>query len=262
MNINSILNQVLGAGQQYSRNSGGLSGSGLGGLLQNAAGGLLGGALGGSGARGGANSLGGLLQNSDALKKIGGGAAAAGILSMILGGSNGSRGMAGSLAKMGSLAAVGSLAYQAYQNWQRSNQGSVQQGAAGATNYPELRPSVERGEDEVENNSRLILKAMIAAAKADGEISAAEEEAIVAQVGGEDAEVQRWLQQIVNNPPSVQQIAAEVGNDQGLAAEIYLASRIVCGDLDRKEIVYLANLQQALGLRDSFVELLEKQAGL
>lgn len=256
MNINNILNQVLGAGQQYSRN-GSVSGKGLGGLLQSA--------LGGSNNARGAGGLGGLLQNSDQLKKLGGGAAAAGILSMILGGSNGSRGMAGSLAKMGSLAAVGSLAYKAYQDWQRNNEGSVQQGAAaqtGAANRGEVMvPTVERGSVEVENNSRLILKAMVSAAKTDGEISADEERAIVEQIGAEDREVQQWLQSIIANPPSVQQIAAEVGSDQGLAAEVYLAARIVCGDLDRKEIIYLANLQQALGLRDSFVELLEKQAG-
>lgn len=235
MNINNILNQVLGAGQQYSRN-GSTGAQGLGGLLQSA----LGGASGGRGA-GGLGSLGGLLQNSDQLKKLGGGAAAAGILSMILGGSNGSRGMAGSLAKMGSLAAVGSLAYKAYQDWQRNNQGSVQQGAAaqaGSTNHDVLVPSVERSSLKVENNSRLILKVMVAAAKADGEISAEEERAIVEQVGAEDHEVKQWLQMIVANPPSVQQIAAEVGNDQGLAAEVYLAARIVCGDLDRKEIIY------------------------
>ena len=214
MNINNILNQVLGAGQQYSRN-GSVSGKGLGGLLQSA--------LGGSNNARGVGGLGGLLQNSDQLKKLGGGAAAAGILSMILGGSNGSRGMAGSLAKMGSLAAVGSLAYKAYQDWQRNNEGSVQQGAAAQTR------AANRG--------------------------------IVEQIGAEDREVQQWLQSIIANPPSVQQIAAEVGSDQGLAAEVYLAARIVCGDLDRKEIIYLANLQQALGLRDSFVELLEKQAG-
>ena len=50
---------------------------------------------------------------ADAVTKIGGGAALAGILSMVLG----RRGGAG-LTKLGSLAALGSLAYQAYQNYQ------------------------------------------------------------------------------------------------------------------------------------------------
>ncbi|VEI48034.1 Protein of uncharacterised function (DUF533) [Actinobacillus equuli] len=48
---------------------------------------------------------------TDKVAKIGGGAAAIGILSMIFGRNGGS-----SLAKLGSLAAIGSLAYQAYQN--------------------------------------------------------------------------------------------------------------------------------------------------
>ena len=52
-----------------------------------------------------------------------------------------------------------------------------------------------------------------------------------------------------------------MGNDPALAAEIYLASRIVCGDLDRKEIVYLHELAEALHLDDALVEKLEHQAG-
>ncbi len=272
MNINNLLNQVLGAGQQYNQqsntNAGGLGGlanmlggggsaGGLGGMLQN----VLGGNSSGGGAAG---ALGSLLQNSDQLKGLGAGAAAAGVLSMLMGG--GSRGLGGSLAKMGSVAAVGTLAYKAYQSWQQNNGGSDtvmnNAHAAGGQQIAPLRPTMERSEEEVEQNSRVILAAMIAAAKADGEISAEEQRAILDQVGTEDQEAQMWLQQLVQNTPSVEQIASQVGHDQGLAAEVYLASRIVCGDLDRSEMIYLVDLQRALGLEDSFVEALEKQIGL
>lgn len=250
MNIHSILNQVLGAGQQLTqqRSDNNLSG-GLGNLLGGTGLGNLGNMLNDT-----ENSLGRFLGNTENLKKLGTGAAAAGVLSMLLGG-NGSRSLSGSIAKMGSLAAIGTLAYKAYQNWAQNH---PQHAAVPSQN---LIPSAERSADEIEQSSRVVLKAMVAAAKADGELSAAEQAAIIEQVGQEDAEVQAWLNQLLENPPSVEQIAQEVGNDDALAAEVYLASRIVCGELDRKEIAYLVNLQQALGLSDALVEQLEKQAG-
>ena len=42
---------------------------------------------------------------------------------------------------------------------------------------------------------------------------------------------------------------------------LYLAARLVCQELSRKEIVFLAELAKALGLDDALVEQLEKQAG-
>ena len=102
---------------------------------------------------------------------------------------------------------------------------------------------------------------MIAAAAADGRIDTAESSAILAQIGTENAEARAWLEQQIHNPPTPQTLAAEVGNDPALAAEIYLASRIVCDDLDRKEIVYLHELAEALHLDDALVEKLEHQAG-
>ena len=56
--------------------------------------------------------------------------------------------------------------------------------------------------------------------------------------------------------------AAAVGSDEALAAETYLAARLVCADLSRKEIVFLSRLSQALNLDDQLVESLEKQLEL
>ena len=63
-------------------------------------------------------------------------------------------------------------------------------------------------------------------------------------------------------PATVEEIAAAVGNDEALAAETYLAARLVCADLSRKEIVFLSRLSQALKLDDQLVENLEKQLDL
>lgn len=206
MNFNNLLNQVLGvAKEQLTKTANGNS-------------------------------------PTDKVAKIGGGAAAIGILSMILGKRGGAN-----LAKLGSLAALGSFAYQAYQSYQAKQNQAVEN-----TNLF----AVENSDDV----SKIILQAMIAAAAADGAITSDEAEAIAAEAGN-DPELQQWLQQEINQPATVAEIAQQVGRNQALASQVYLAARMVCKDLERKEIIFLANLAEALGLNEQFVEELEKQAG-
>ncbi|STY62070.1 tellurite resistance TerB family protein [Mannheimia haemolytica] len=180
---------------------------------------------------------------NDQIAKIGGGAAAIGLISMLFGRNGGS-----SLAKLGSLAALGSLAYQAYQKYQAQN--------ASASELSQN--SFENVDQNVA--SKVILQAMIAAAAADGLITEDEKAAIVSQVG-DDVEVIEWIRQEMNTPATVEEIARQVGNDRALATQVYLAARAVCTNLERKEIVFLANLAEALGLAEALVEQLEKDAG-
>ena len=186
-------------------------------------------------------------QTIDSLTKVGGGAALGGILSMILGRSGGA-----SLAKLGSLAVLGNLAYQAYQNYQKSQQNS--------------QPSISENAFDVLNSSshvdagELILRTMIAAAAADGEITEDEKQTI-ANEAGNNPELAQWIAQEIQNPISINEIARLVGNDTALASNVDLAARLVSKDLSRKEIIFLADLAKALGLDDALVEQLEKQAG-
>ena len=186
-------------------------------------------------------------QTIDSLTKVGGGAALGGILSMILGRSGGA-----SLAKLGSLAVLGNLAYQAYQNYQKSQQNSQPNISENAFDVLNSSSHVDAGE--------LILRTMIAAAAADGEITEDEKQTI-ANEAGNNPELAQWLEQEIQNPISINEITRLVGNDTALASNVYLAARLVSKDLSRKEIIFLANLAQALGLDDALVEQLEKQAG-
>ena len=186
-------------------------------------------------------------QTIDSLTKVGGGAALGGILSMILGRSGGA-----SLAKLGSLAVLGNLAYQAYQNYQKSQQNSQPNISENAFDVLNSSSHVDAGE--------LILRTMIAAAAADGEITEDEKQTI-ANEAGNNPELAQWLAQEIQNPISINEIALLVGNDTALASNVYLAARLVSKDLSRKEIIFLADLAQALGLDDALVEQLEKQAG-
>ena len=223
MDFNSILNQVLNGGQQITQ--------------QRKSGGTLG------------NILGNI--NNDTLKGFGGGVAATGLLSLLMG----KKGFGSNALQMGSTAALGALAYNAWKNYQGG------QAAPASAAQGQFIPAEERSQAQTAQASELTIKAMIAAAAADGRIDTAESSAILAQIGTENAEARAWLEQQIHNPPTPQTLAAEVGNDPALAAEIYLASRIVCGDLDRKEIVYLHELAEALHLDDALVEKLEHQAG-
>lgn len=182
---------------------------------------------------------------ADTITKVGGGAALVGLLSMVLGKKGGS-----SLTKIGSLAALGSIAYQAYQSYQKNQAQST-----------DLSPNqFEQTKHSEEERSNVILRTMIAAALSDGVLDE-NEKAMIEQEGQNQPEFQQWLSAELSQPISVTQIAQLVGNDVALASQVYLAARLVCQDLSRKEIVFLAQLAEALNLDDKLVEQLEQQAG-
>ena len=176
---------------------------------------------------------------------FGSGALIAGLASMLMKRKNTQK-----LAKAGSAAALGYIAYKGYQNWQQNR------------NQPPLpKQAFEPVGQTAENHSRTILRTMIAAASSDGLIDEAEKQ-MIAKESSADAQAQQWLAAEYARPATVGEIAQAVGGDQALAAETDLAARMVCGDLERKEIVFLAQLAQALNLDDKLVDQLEQQLGL
>ena len=186
-----------------------------------------------------------VMSDNNPLNSFGGGALIGGLAAMLL-----KKGGTKSLLKAGSAAALGMMAYQAYQNWQGDRQNSTSTVAA----LPEAGQLAEE-------RSRVILRTMIAAAASDGLIDETEKQ-LIAQEGGTDTEVRQWLANEYAHPASINELAEAVGGDQALAAEAYLAARVVCGDLVRGEIVFLSRLSQALGLDDGLVEQLERQLAL
>ena len=154
MNTRGLLDQLLKSGQELlQQKTGGKSSSGLGGAL----GGLLGGSAGSAGKsdNGGIGSM---------LKGAGGGAA----LAMLLGNKR-VRKVGGKVAIYGGLAALGVIAYKAYGNWQAKQAGAPQ----GEPQIIDRLPAAE-----VELHSQSILKALVAAAKADGHVDERERELI------------------------------------------------------------------------------------
>ncbi|WP_416191596.1 tellurite resistance TerB family protein [Neisseria sp. CCUG12390] len=184
--------------------------------------------------------------NGGLLGSLGGSAVAASLVSMLLKKKN-----TGSLAKVGSLAALGMLAYKGYQAWQKNNP------AQAAPQQSDFEPT----ETKAEEQSRILLRTMIAAAASDGLIDENEKE-LISKESGDDPATLRWLAAEYANPASIADIAQAVGNDRALASGVYLAARVVCDDLSRKEIVFLAQLAEALNLDEELVEKLEQQLGL
>lgn len=242
MNFNDLLGSVLGG----ATNGSSQNKADLGGLLNSVLGSVAG------SANQGKSDLGGILNsvlgtvgqaksgNSDAITKLGGGTALIGILSMVLGRNGGAN-----LTKLGSLAALGGMAYKAYQAYQQSKAGEESN---------DLTQAFQAEATDADNSA--ILQAMIAAAFADGELDD-NEQAILEQ----EAQENPALAELVSHPATPAEIAQNVGNNPALAAQVYLAARLVCQELSRKEILFLGELAEALGLDEALVEQLEKQAG-
>ncbi|WP_207291594.1 tellurite resistance TerB family protein, partial [Pseudomonas sp. DP16D-R1] len=150
------------------------------------------------------------------------------------------------------LASLGMMAFQAYQAWQRSQVAAPQQ----APRTVDLLAG-----PEVEEHSHAILRALIAAAKADGRIDDAEKQMISTEIGRHtgDPQLQQWLDAEVAKPLDASEVA-QSATDPGMAAEMYLASVMLVDDQLDAERNYLDELAAALNIDPDLQVHLEQQA--
>jgi uncharacterized membrane protein YebE (DUF533 family) len=237
MNTSDLLEQLLRASQGSApqQNAGGTRQGGLGGLL----GGLLGGG-GASAGGGGLGGLGGLLGGL-----LGGGSA--------MGRSTGAAQTRSGGTHYAMLASLGMMAFQAYQTWQRQQASAPQE----APRTVDLLAG-----PEVEAHSHAILRALIAAAKADGTIDAKEEEMIRQEIARhtDDPDLQQWLDDEVTKPLNAREVAQAAEDEPGIAAEMYLASVMLVDDQQDAERTYLDELAAALKIDPQLQVHLEQQA--
>jgi uncharacterized membrane protein YebE (DUF533 family) len=178
--------------------------------------------------------------------QLGTGAALGGLGALILGTQAG-RSLAGTAIKLGGLAVIGGLAYKAYQDYQRGQPvaaGGQPQALLAAPEGSGFEPAA------VSNNSAILLvRAMIAAAAADGRIDAGERGKILAglQQGGLSADAQRFLARELENPASVEDLAADVST-QEQAVQVYTAARVAVDPDEEEEHEFLAALARSLGI--------------
>ena len=237
MNTRGLLDQLLKSGQDLlQQKSGGSSAGGLGGLLGSVTG----------GGKGGSGDLGTLL------KGAGGGALAAGALGLLLGNKS-ARKLGGKALTYGGLAALGVIAYKAYGNWQ-----AQQQGAAQPVREPQTVDRLPAPQAEL--HSQAILKALVAAAKADGHIDARERQVIEGEFSrlNQDAELQQWLRAELEKPLDPAEVASAASTPE-MASEMYLASLLAADEQSFMERAYLDELARQLKLDDALKLRLEQQ---
>ncbi len=184
------------------------------------------------------------------LKGLGKGAAAAGALALLVG-TRGGRKLTGTALKLGSLAAVGGVGYTAFKNWQKSQSGVEVSKDAFAS-------AIDAGASE--SRSRMMLRAMIAAAKSDGHIDAAEQANIksgmeLLELG---PDIAAFIQEEAAKPLDVAEIAKGAVTPEA-AAELYVASRMVIDVNNAPEREYLNSLAAAMKLEPGLVQELEAQ---
>ncbi len=182
---------------------------------------------------------------------FGKGALTGGALGMLLGNRK-ARKMGGKVAVYGGLAAVGMLAYKAYGDWQK------QQGGAAAATAPRTVDMLPP--PEAESHSQAILKALIAASKADGHIDDREREVIEGEFNRLNAapEVRQWLQAELQKPLDPAEVASAATTPE-MASEMYLASLLAADEQNFMERAYLDELARQLKLDDSLKARLEQQ---
>ncbi len=209
-------------------------------LLKSAQGGGTAGAGNAAPAQGGLGSL----LNAD----FGKGALTGGALGLLLGKNKTTR----KLATYGGLAAIGVMAYKAYGDYRQ------QQGGAAAAAEPQ---TVDRlPPPQVEVHSQAILKALVAAAKADGHIDARERAVIEGEFTrvNQDAELQQWLHAELEKPLDPAEVAGAASTPE-IASEMYLASLMVADEQNFMERAYLDELARQLKLDDALKSRLEQQ---
>jgi uncharacterized membrane protein YebE (DUF533 family) len=191
--------------------------------------------------------------------KFGAGAAAGGALGLLLGSKRGRR-FGGKALKYGSVAAIGALAYKAYGSWQAQQQA---QAAQSSRPVPAAEPRTVNllPAPEVEQHSLAMLKAMIAAAKADGHLDERERALVEAELGRiqADADTRRWMEDEVRRPLDPAEVARAAGTPE-IAAEMYLASLLVADETSYMERAYLDELARQLRLPEGLKLELQKQA--
>jgi uncharacterized membrane protein YebE (DUF533 family) len=156
------------------------------------------------------------------------------------------RSVAASAAKLGGLALIGGLAYKAYQDYQAgkplldANQQQILPAPAGTGFEPQAA---------TETTALTFIRAMIAAASADGRIDAEERNAILGGLkeAGLDAEAHDWLTREMAQPASIDQLA-EAAETPELATQIYVAARLAINPDTAAEKDFLAGLSGSLGL--------------
>ena len=168
---------------------------------------------------------------------FGGGALTGGALGLLLGDRR-VRKFGGGILGYGGSALLGALAHRAYSEWQKQQ---------GSTAEPRTLDRVPGSEANV--HSMAVLKAMVGASRADGHIDDRERALIETEIERIDdaPELKSWLDDQLRKPLDPADIASAATSGE-IAAEMYLASRMMIDSENYMERAYLDELARCLEL--------------
>ena len=165
----------------------------------------------------------------------------------------------GGAARGGAMAILGTLAISALKRAQagRAEAATTAASAAPAVTETEVR-AVTGPEAE-----KTLLKAMISAAKSDGQIDQAEMQKIIGKISdaGVTEEEKQFVMTEMAAPIDIAGLAAEA-RDPAQAAQIYAASILAIDADTPQEQKYLSDLARALGLNSATVAQLQQMTGV
>lgn len=241
MDAKAILDVLMQSGMGQSQRRLEHAASGNNPLIEAAAS-MLGGGGGGAG-----GALGGLLSNVLGGGGGSGGGALGNVLGSMLGGSGGSGGVAGGL--------IGSLAKAAMA--QLSGGG----GQAASPGFDLSQFSAGQVESQKDENDRalVMIRSMITAAKADGQIDSDEQQRILGKLNeaGASDEIRQFIQNELRQPVDIDGLASEVDSPH-MATEVYTAALFAI-DIDTPgEQAYMSQLANRLGLPPTLVRQLHE----
>lgn len=163
--------------------------------------------------------------------------------------------LAGNAVKIGAVAAMGGLAYSAWQNYQKTQSGAapVPQGA--------FIPAASDDQAH-EQLGKTLVRAMIAAAKADGRIDADEKDAIFARLETMtlSPDEKAWVFDELSSPLDINAVVARATTPE-VALEVYAASLVAITADTASERAYLDALAAKLSLAPGLVAEVHKAAG-
>jgi uncharacterized membrane protein YebE (DUF533 family) len=229
------------------------------------------GAAGTGGASGGGlDRIAGGLSGRGGLGGLAGGALAGGLASVLLGGGRKPKKLAKTALKYGGMALVAGLAWKAYRDWQAGRAppsatplppGAELPRLPSPSTAPEAARFAPSDEAAAQDLSRALLRAMIAAAKSDGHIDAAEQARIFARLDDFDldAEDKAFVMDELRRPLDIDAVAAAATSPEA-AAEIYAASLLAIDPDTPAERGYLQLLAARLGLDPALAAHLEAGA--
>ncbi|MCV6574455.1 MAG: tellurite resistance TerB family protein [Cohaesibacter sp.] len=210
---------------------------------------------------------------------IAGGTLAGGLAGYMMGSKKG-RKMAKKAAQYGGLALVAGLAYKAYSDYQSNKTGpqtidgssspaSASHGGQATQSVPQISHipqvpvdsgfAIEEQASETGGQANglgsVLVSAMIAAAKADGQIDAAEHQAIFGKIEELDLsnDEKAFLFDQLNKPMDIDSLVAS-SNSQEQAMEIYIASLMAIEVDSPAEQAYLSMLAARLGLEPALTQ--------